>query len=145
MLAGIVHDTRALSSERWHSGRMTSPAARLHELRIDGKRLRYLLEFFSVLYPSSEVKPLLRSLKKLQDVLGDFNDLDVQQQRLIELADEIEGGADAEAAGRSVALLVEQMRARQHALRARFGGVFARFLERGDRLEQMLEPGEAIA
>jgi CHAD domain-containing protein/transposase-like protein len=45
----------------------------LHALRIDGKRLRYTLEFFEeVLGP--EARDVIKELKKLQDHLGDLND-----------------------------------------------------------------------
>jgi len=54
----------------------------LHELRIDCKKLRYLLEFFASLYPEKEIDYLVKQLKKLQDNLGDFNDFSVQQKNL---------------------------------------------------------------
>lgn len=54
----------------------------LHKLRISGKKLRYLLEFFAGLYPPTEMKRLISQLKKLQDNLGEFNDLSVQQDYL---------------------------------------------------------------
>ncbi|MGR8941604.1 MAG: CHAD domain-containing protein, partial [Gammaproteobacteria bacterium] len=55
-----------------------SPAGDLHELRKTCKKLRYLIEFFQSLYPKNQIKQLLRQLKSLQDVLGEFQDLDVQ-------------------------------------------------------------------
>jgi CHAD domain-containing protein len=55
-----------------------SPAEDLHELRKTCKKLRYLIEFFQSLYPRPQVKKLIKQLKGLQDVLGDFQDLDVQ-------------------------------------------------------------------
>ncbi len=54
----------------------------LHRLRINCKKLRYLLEFFASLYPPAELSRLIAQLKKLQDNLGDYNDLRVQQQHL---------------------------------------------------------------
>jgi CHAD domain-containing protein len=55
------------------------PAAR-HELRIRVKKLRYAAEFFSKLFPGKKrrKRELLASLKKLQDALGDVNDVAVQ-------------------------------------------------------------------
>ncbi len=44
-----------------------------HRARIHGKRLRYLLEPFATEVPS--VKPVVKRLKGLQDLLGDLNDL----------------------------------------------------------------------
>jgi CHAD domain-containing protein len=54
----------------------------LHDLRIDCKKLRYLLEFFVSLFPAEEMKQLIKQLKGLQENLGDFNDLSVQQEFL---------------------------------------------------------------
>jgi CHAD domain-containing protein len=61
-----------------------SPPEALHRLRIDCKKLRYLLEFFYSLYEETEIGKLIKALKQLQDNLGDFNDLTVQQEKLHE-------------------------------------------------------------
>ena len=60
----------------------------LHALRIECKKLRYLMEFFASLFPAKEINELIRQLKKLQNNLGDFNDLCVQQAYLLSLAAE---------------------------------------------------------
>ena len=44
-----------------------SPAEDLHELRKRGKELRYLLELFGSPFPKAVVKPLVSTLKDLQD------------------------------------------------------------------------------
>lgn len=75
-----------------------SPAEALHELRKKGKELRYLLEFFSSLYPGEVIKPMVSTLKGLQDVLGRFQDREVQADLLRSLGDEVvalEGGPAA--------------------------------------------------
>ena len=54
----------------------------LHELRISGKKLRYLLEAFHPLYPARDVERAIRQLRKLQNVLGDIVDYQVQQEYL---------------------------------------------------------------
>ncbi len=51
----------------------------VHKLRIQCKKLRYLMEFFKCLFPEDQIGPLIKSLKILQDNLGRFNDLTVQQ------------------------------------------------------------------
>ena len=58
----------------------------LHQLRVDCKKLRYLLEFFRGLYEKQGIAQLVRALKRLQDDLGDFNDLEIQQRRLQSMA-----------------------------------------------------------
>lgn len=51
----------------------------VHELRINCKKLRYLMEFFTPLYEVKKIKSLIKALKVLQDNLGKFNDFSVQQ------------------------------------------------------------------
>ena len=60
----------------------------IHELRINCKKLRYLMEFFSPLFPESQIKALIKSLKLLQDNLGNFNDYSVQQTFLRQVLSE---------------------------------------------------------
>jgi len=59
-----------------------SPAEALHDLRKSCKKLRYLMEFFQSLYPESQIKCLIKNLKGLQEVLGDFQDYAVQEHNL---------------------------------------------------------------
>ena len=59
-----------------------TPDESLHKLRIKGKKLRYLLEFFRAFYSRDDVELFLKHMKKLQDNLGDFNDLSVQMDML---------------------------------------------------------------
>lgn len=61
------------------------PPQDLHRLRIDCKKLRYLLEFFSSLFSKERLVPLIQSLKELQDILGVCNDCTVQQEILSRL------------------------------------------------------------
>lgn len=66
-----------------------SDDAGLHALRIECKKLRYLLEFFASLFPSKKIAHLVAQLKRLQDNLGDFNDLCVQVDYLVNIAEEL--------------------------------------------------------
>ncbi len=72
----------------------STPDPVLHELRIECKKLRYLLEFFSSLFPENETSIIIKHLKKLQDNLGDFNDLYVQQQSLKEMLNKFDTKPD---------------------------------------------------
>ncbi len=65
-----------------------SPDDDVHEIRIECKKLRYMLEFFAELYPGKHIKPLLSALKSLQDLLGQFNDFAVQQLFLDDYANQ---------------------------------------------------------
>ncbi len=59
-----------------------SPPEMIHQLRIKGKKFRYLLEFFRSFYDGEDVDLFLKYMKKLQDNLGEYNDLSVQQDML---------------------------------------------------------------
>lgn len=60
----------------------STPDEALHELRIDCKKLRYTLEIFKMVLPEKANSKLIKRLKRLQNLLGDFNDLSVQQRTL---------------------------------------------------------------
>lgn len=105
-----------------------TPAEALHKLRIESKKLRYLLEFFYSLYDSDAIDPLIKALKRLQENLGDFNDLVVQETALQRIAHEMEEEKLATvdcllAMGR---LLGNHTR-EQRKKRRRFAKCFARF------------------
>ena len=59
-----------------------TPDEEIHELRIECKKLRYMMEFFAELFPKKAIKGLIKTLKKLQTILGDFNDYSVQKEFL---------------------------------------------------------------
>ena len=67
-----------------------TPDEAIHSIRIDCKKLRYLLYFFSNLFDQQETKVAVKKLKHLQDRLGLFNDLTVQGQYLETYLNEIE-------------------------------------------------------
>jgi CHAD domain-containing protein len=82
----IIETAKTVIAKRYRSivksGRkitLATPDQKIHDLRIDCKKLRYLLEFFASLFPNEEMKTLIKQLKILQDNLGTFNDLSVQQ------------------------------------------------------------------
>lgn len=56
-----------------------------HALRIRLRRLRYACEFLRGAFPDRDAEPLIRSLKNLQDILGDLNDLEVARKLRAEL------------------------------------------------------------
>lgn len=54
----------------------------VHRVRIDCKRLRYLLEQCVDLFPEGPARRLLGELRKLQEILGSFNDCRVHRDLL---------------------------------------------------------------
>jgi CHAD domain-containing protein len=105
----------------------SSPATDLHELRKRGKELRYLLELFGGLWPRSVVKPMVRSLKGLQDVLGVHQDRDVQASYLRGLAGELAKTTGGPAALLALGVLVDRLDAEQHEARDAFAERFGAF------------------
>ncbi|OHC76033.1 MAG: hypothetical protein A3G18_04085 [Rhodospirillales bacterium RIFCSPLOWO2_12_FULL_58_28] len=53
--------------------------AERHKLRIQVKKLRYAVDFFSSLYPHDRIQPYAAMLAKLQDSLGYYNDVAVAE------------------------------------------------------------------
>jgi CHAD domain-containing protein len=105
----------------------SSPATDLHELRKRGKELRYLLELFGGLWPRSVVKPMVRSLKGLQDVLGVHQDREVQASYLRGLAGELAKTTGGPPALLALGVLVDRLDAEQHEARDTFAERFAAF------------------
>ncbi|OLT41370.1 hypothetical protein BJF85_23845 [Saccharomonospora sp. CUA-673] len=66
-----------------------SPADDVHDLRKRCKELRYLLEFAQPLCRQGEYSAVLKRLKRLQDILGAFQDGEVQSLDLRERAAEM--------------------------------------------------------
>ncbi len=48
----------------------------LHQMRIEAKRLRYIMETFSAIYPE-EFKSFIRNVKNIQEFTGNIHDCDV--------------------------------------------------------------------
>jgi len=88
----------------------TTPDSSIHQLRIHCKKLRYLMEFFTPLFPPAEMKKLIRALKLLQDNLGNFNDYSVQRQFLENLLQSgVAGGAKALTVASSIGALTSML------------------------------------
>lgn len=68
-----------------------SPDAEYHELRLTFKRFRYILEFFNDLFAGKQYKTLYKQAKRLQTLLGDFQDITVQKSAVHDFAEELSG------------------------------------------------------
>jgi len=106
----------------------STPDEEFHKLRIECKKLRYLLEFYAALFPQKEMAFLIKQLKSLQDNLGEFNDLCVQQPELKKFMDRVipshnESIATAVAIGGLIANLYH----RQQQVRMAFSQKFQEF------------------
>ncbi|MGO9974386.1 MAG: CHAD domain-containing protein [Solirubrobacteraceae bacterium] len=111
-----------------------SPPEDYHELRKKGKELRYLLELFGVpLHDETVVKPMIRSLKGLQDVLGRHQDREVQIGKLRSLASEVSTITGGPGAVLAMGALIERLHEDMLAARGEFAESFATFASREKR------------
>ncbi|NVO54974.1 CHAD domain-containing protein [Rhodobacteraceae bacterium B1Z28] len=106
-----------------------TPDKAVHDLRIDCKKLRYLMEFFAPLFARKRFKLILKPLKKLQDSLGLFNDYSIQQEALLDFVSQqsnAQGQVQAQL-GMAVGGLIAVLDQRQRAERDRVIASFQQF------------------
>lgn len=126
----------------------SSPPEALHRLRIQCKKLRYLLEFFRSLYDADDLDALVKALKGLQDNLGTFNDLGLQQAAMKGFVRQMaKEGMDTGKLRKAMGRIVDGLEARQAKERKRFEKQFARFSRRKNqkRLQRLVERRDTIA
>lgn len=120
MFKRVLQDGMAINDE--------SPAESLHDLRKDCKKLRYLMEFFQHLYPKKKITRLIKSLKELLNHLGDFQDLEVQADKLREYARQmVEEGETRHSTLLAMGMLVDGLLRRQQQVRLEFAERFEKF------------------
>ena len=102
-----------------------TPDLELHILRIECKELRYLLEFFFSLFHKNEISSVIKRLKRLQDNLGNFNDLCMQQQSLKEFAEKFDSGSKNITI--SIGGLIAVLYQKQNETRKEFTNTFKQF------------------
>ena len=106
----------------------------LHALRIDCKRLRYLFEFFYPFYGRDLNRPIKR-LKRLQDLLGEFQDACLATQKLRSYAEQIPMRPENRGVLIALGQLIHSQRAEAAIRRERFPRIWKRFDRRGRRKE----------
>jgi CHAD domain-containing protein len=99
----------------------------LHEVRVDAKKLRYLIDVMPAFCDATDLDCILGALKKLQRVLGDFNDAHVQEERLLECGRAVSASGGSGAVLLALGRLAEQSRQRRERLRAEVVERMARF------------------
>lgn len=105
-----------------------SPATMLHELRKTCKKLRYMNEFFQDIYPRNKIRQLISNLKMLQDNLGEFQDLEVQQislRNFIQSMEQETGITDE--TRHAMNMLVARLEDRDKQVRKEFSARFKKF------------------
>ncbi len=104
-----------------------SPPEQLHELRKTCKKLRYLLEFFQTLYDADTLNVLIKKLKKLQDVLGGYQDLQVQEQTLTVFSQELAKQPHSTDTLLAIGALIHALKGRRRSYREDFQERFDAF------------------
>lgn len=102
----------------------SSPPQALHELRKTCKKLRYLLEFFHSLYPAKPHRQILGLLKDLQEILGEYQDCQVQAAVLLRLAEEEGLKGATPMAYAAMGVLYQRLLDRASQSRGRFTGAY---------------------
>ena len=116
----MVHMGRAIEAD--------SPPDAYHELRKQAKELRYLLERFAApLYPADVVKPMIKVLKSLQDVLGRHQDREVQVTMPRSLSDAVAAQPNGADGLMAMGRLIERLEEQETAARDEFAERFAAF------------------
>jgi CHAD domain-containing protein len=106
----------------------SSPPQELHVLRKRCKELRYALEMFGPVLDDAQVGKAIKDLKSLQDVLGRFQDSEVQRTTLRGFALEmVADGAPAEAL-LAMGELMGYLHGEQQRARAEFATAFASYV-----------------
>ncbi len=111
-----------------------SPASDYHRLRKTAKKLRYLMEFFQSLYSSDDICMLIKETKRLQDNLGEHQDMEVQMSSLTTYAKEL-GTLSDKSPDLLAALerICRQMNKRKRRLRNKFRARFEHFAVRANK------------
>ncbi len=130
----LLRDGREITPE--------SPEENLHKLRIEGKKFRYLLEFYRSLFNGSSVDAYLKQMKRLQNNLGDFNDFSVQQKMLLSRLEDLKpGNQHSIEIAAALGGLIVHLGDRQRRVRKKFEATFASFatVENVELLESIFD------
>jgi CHAD domain-containing protein len=103
-----------------------TPAVEVHEVRKDAKKLRYLLECFAGLVPEDGRKAFVKRLKRLQDILGEHQDAEVQADELRVAVEELPASTGS-ATYVAVGQLIAELDRHRLAARELFADRFAEY------------------
>ena len=85
------------------------------------------MEFFQSLYPTDDMKVLLKSLKDLQGVLGDFQDYEVQEVNIRHFSEEMMANNVPSSTFLAMGVLVQHLDSMKCSARDDFAKQFALF------------------
>ncbi|MBL6986404.1 MAG: CHAD domain-containing protein [Methylobacter sp.] len=116
----------------------SSPDEALHDLRKSCKKLRYLMEFFQSLYPEHQIKHLIKNLKGLQEVLGDFQDYAVQEHTLKQFSEEMMALNTPANTFLAMGVLIQDLDAHRRSARKDFASKFEVFKQEQNQSDFIL-------
>ncbi len=118
----------------------------MHKLRIEFKKFRYLLEFFSLILLNSSdktqkelINEMLKSSKIVQNMLGNFQDLKVQQSKLQEYVKEL-FYKDENNLNTIMVLgkIFVDLKLKQNKIQNEFYSIFKKFYSKKDEFKELL-------
>lgn len=104
-----------------------SPDTALHKVRIQCKKLRYLLDFFYPALPDNIAARAVRNLKKVQAVLGNFNDYSVQIRNIDRSLHKLSSGKSAIKNAAALGAVITKLSQEKMKARNQFWRVFSKF------------------
>jgi CHAD domain-containing protein len=127
MYQSVLHEGQVIT--------LQSPAEALHHLRKTNKKLRYLLDFFNGLYSEKKLKPVVKVLKDLQEVLGTYQDCYILQLSLKHYMQELSVAGVSDNTLLAMESLITNIEQQKNQARTRFTKKFKAF----QKLEKTLK------
>ncbi len=129
--AEVVHRSTALLRDRLRRVRSVDDQELAHDARIEGKRLRYVLEPIADWVEGAP--EIIRQLKRLQDVIGELHDACVLSREVLRDA---ESSSPTDVARPGIVALAAALRARELAA---FAELQSAWLDGSDHARQFLD------
>ena len=85
------------------------------------------MEFFQHLYPKHRIEQSIQRLKRLQNVLGDYQDFSNQQDRLQQFSEEMQGINTPTKTFLAMGVLIQDFEMSKEKVRDHFAAQFAAF------------------
>ena len=108
-----------------------------HKLRIQFKKLRYFIEAMKPLARQNRYDKVLKSIKKMQTILGNFHDCQVQQSLLLTLGGEQE--FKKAKVKKTIRILINTIEKQKRAEEKQLRKKFDKFAKRADELKHLFE------
>ena len=126
-VAGIILKRLEKVIDKGHAVKANSPDTDLHKVRIQCKKLRYLLDFFYAELPGGKANRVIKDLKKIQTVLGDFNDFSVQIRNIETRLRKLAAGKTAIENAAALGAIIAALSKEKTTTRAQFQKAFSKF------------------